>query len=180
MPRATPWLLLSRWVAAARRVPLEPEDDAWARALLTPAERVLWETLPLVDRRHSVEVARHLQRRLAATAYAEDALWLGAALMHDVGKVPAGLSAAGRAMAAVLSKVIRVATARRWARRAGGFRRRLGCYLVHGEVGAALIREAGGREPVAAWTEVHQAYRGAGTLSIPKVVVEALYQSDFR
>ncbi|HTR01565.1 MAG TPA: hypothetical protein VMN82_00090, partial [Thermoanaerobaculia bacterium] len=155
-------------------------DVAWARSLLTAAELALWETLPLRDRRHAVEVARRLRRRLAATAYAEDALWLGAALMHDVGKVPAGLSSGGRAVAAVLGKVVRVSTARRWARSAGGFRRRLGCYLVHGEVGAALIRQAGGREPVAAWTEVHQAYRGAAALSIPAAVVEALYQSDFR
>ncbi len=56
----------------------------------------------------------------------------------------------------------------------GKTKRRLGLYLLHGEVGADLIRRAGGREPIAAWTEIHQGYGRLEELGWPAVVVEAL------
>ena len=41
-----------------------------------------------------------------------------------------------------------------------------------------MIRAAGGREEVAAWTEVHQGYESFARLGIPSVVVDALVESD--
>ena len=81
-------------------------------------------------------------------------------------------------MATLASRVVAVDRARRWTRSTVRMKRRLGLYLVHGEVGARLIRLAGGREPIAVWTEVHQGDRPLEGLGFPAVVVEALIQSD--
>jgi hypothetical protein len=178
LPRATFRALAERAIAAARRVRIDPEDEAWARSVLTPAEFDLWIRQSDYDRSHSVRVSRRVQDRLAGTPYAGDALWPGAALMHDVGKLQSDLSLGERAIATLASKVVKAAAARRWAGFATGTKRRIGLYLIHGEVGAKMIRAAGGREEIAAWTEVHQGDRDVGRPGLPAVVVEALIESD--
>jgi hypothetical protein len=180
LPGASFGLLVRRWLDRFRDARVAAADDAWARSLLTASEYRLWSRLSVFDRRHCLEAARRLERRLAGTAHAGDPLWPGAALMHDVGKLASNLSAVERALAAVTGTVVRVERARRWADRAGGFRRRIGAYLVHGELGARMIREAGGREAIAAWTEVHQGYGRRDKAPIPPAVVEALLEADFR
>ncbi len=125
-----------------------------------------------------MRVARSVERRLAPTVYGGDSLWPSAALMHDVGKLQSDLSVHERVIATLASKAVGVATARRWAFLAAGARRRIGLYLIHGEVGARMIRTAGGREEIAAWTEVHQGYRSFAGLGIPAVVLAALLDSD--
>jgi hypothetical protein len=178
LPLAT-WRLLARRLSTAlREAPLDPVDEAWAASLLTPPELDLWATLSPHDRSHSVQVARGVERRLAPTEHASDTRWLAAALLHDVGKARPVLSARERVMAAMASKAVGVATARRWASQATGAKRRIGSYLIHGEIGAEMIRAAGGREAVAAWTEVHQGYAGAVSPEIPSVVARALIESD--
>ena len=147
-------------------------------SVLTPAESALWVRLSTADRRHAVKVARRVQLRLAPTAYGGDMLWPGAALMHDVGKAESNLSILERVIATLASKAVNVATARGWARSATGLRARIGSYLIHGEVGADMIRKAGGREAIAAWTEVHQGYRGFESSGVPPLVVEVLIHSD--
>jgi hypothetical protein len=178
LPFSNPRLLAERFVAAVLRLRSDPDGEAWARSVLTPAEHALWARLSTADRRHAVQAARRVQRRLASTAYAGDLLWPGAALMHDVGKVESGLSILERVVATLASKAVNVATARDWTRSATGLRRRIGSYLIHGEVGADMIRAAGGREAIAAWTEVHQGYRGLERSGVPPAVVEALIHSD--
>lgn len=130
------------------------------------------------DRAHAVRVAKRVERRLAATAYGNETVWLAAALMHDVGKVEAALSARERVLAMLASKAVGVDAARRWAASASGAKRRIGSYLIHGEVGAAMIRAAGGREEVALWARIHQGYRTRVEHRVPPVVVEALLESD--
>jgi hypothetical protein len=178
LPLATWRLLARRLISAVGEPRLDPADEAWAASLLTPAERDLWATLPPHDRSHSVEVARRVERRLAPTVHSSDTRWLAAALMHDVGKARSDLSTRERVMAALASKTVRLATARRWASHSAGVKRRIGAYLIHGEIGAEMIRAAGGREAVAAWTEVHQGYVRAVSPEIPSVVARALIESD--
>jgi hypothetical protein len=178
LPRATFSELLGRAIAAAIRPRSDPADRAWAESLLTSAEFALWIRQSDYDRHHAVQVARRVERRLAATAYAGDALWTSAALMHDVGKSESNLSLPERALATLASKVFGVATARQWARSAAGWKRRLGLYLTHGELGAAMVRAAGGREAIAVWSEVHQGYSGLDDSGIPPIVVEALIKAD--
>jgi hypothetical protein len=178
LPRATFVELAGRAVAAVVRARSDPADRAWVGSILTPAEFSLWIRQSDYDQSHAVQVARRVERRLARTAYAGDTLWPSAALMHDVGKFEPNLSLRERAMATLVSKAVGVATARRWADSAAGMKRRFGLYLIHGELGAAMIRAAGGREEIAAWTEIHQGYQDFARLGIPPVVVEALLESD--
>ena len=178
LPRATFLELAGRAVAAAVRRPGDPADRAWAESILTPAELGLWIRQSDYDQHHAIEVARRVERRLAATAHAGDTLWTGAALMHDVGKCESNLSLPERAAATLASKVFGVATARQWARSATGWKRRLGLYLTHGELGAAMIRAAGGREVLAVWSEIHQGYSGIESSGISPLVVDALIKSD--
>ena len=177
LPRATLPELARRAVAALRAVRSDSEDLAWVRAVLTPAEHDLWSKQSPFDRDHVVQVARRVERRLESTLHAKDSVWIGAALMHDVGKAHANLTTFERALAALAGRTVRLETARRWARGAG-WKARIGAYLTHGEIGARMIRDAGGRDEIAAWAEVHQRPRASIRLGIPPDVVEALLDSD--
>ena len=177
LPRATLPELFRRAVAAARRKPRETEDRAYARERLTPEEFELWQRQSPLDRDHSVRVARRVELRLAETAHGRDSRWVAVALLHDVGKSDAQLSPLERAVATLASRVVDSATARRWASEEGGRRSRIGSYLIHGEIGARMIRDAGGRAEAADWAEVHQGDRDPGP-RIPPDVAAALVESD--
>ena len=182
LPRAKWPDLVARALGAVRRREARGEaaDRDWARSILTPAEFDLWSRLSAHDRRHTIQVARRVEQRLASTVYTGDTLWPAAALMHDIGKGEADLTLLERVVATVATRMMTVDRARRWMGSRGKTKRRLGLYFRHGEVGAALIRRAGGREPIAAWTEIHQAddSQRLEELGWPEVVVEALSQSD--
>lgn len=178
LPLARFRLLAERAMAAVVRVRSDPADRAWVKSILTAAEFDLWTRLSAYDQSHAVQVARGVQRRLAPTEYGSDTLWPSAALMHDVGKLQSDLSMLERVIATLANTAMGVAAARRWASTATGAKRRIGLYLMHGEVGASMIRAAGGREEIAAWTEVHQGYRSLAGLGIPSIIVEALLESD--
>lgn len=178
LPRATWRELAARTRRALRREPEEASDRSFARSLLTAAEFALWIRQSPYDRRHAVRVARRVEARLAGTAHANDPTWVAAALMHDVGKLDAGLSLIARAMAALANRLVGLGTARRWARSRRAWVARLGRYLTHGEVGARMIRDAGGREEIAAWTEVHQGCGDTTASGVPPDVVAALIGSD--
>jgi hypothetical protein len=178
LPRARLANLLRRQVAVLSRLRASPADHAWAKAVLEPKELDLWQRLSAHDQYHSLEVARGVERRLAGTPYAGDGRWLAAALLHDIGKVLAGLSLPERIVATLLGKVIAVSTARHWAQAGHGTKRRFGLYLTHGPAGAEWIRSAGGRDEVAAWTEAHQNLPCPEVLGVPEPVARALSESD--
>jgi hypothetical protein len=178
LPRATLRELTARAVVASRRLRSTAEDLTWAASVLTDPERALWARLPPYEQDHAVQVARKVERRLAPTMHGAEDRWIAAALLHDVGKLESDLSRFERVAGTLASRVVNVATARRWASSARGFRRRVGAYLIHGEIGARLIREAGGREEVARWAEVHEGYRDVAGSGLPAAVVEALIASD--
>jgi len=177
LPRATLPELARRALVASQGRRAGSADDAWVREILTPAEHVLWSRQSEFDQDHMIQVARRVERRLAFTPHANDPRWLGAALMHDVGKSRAALTGLERAVAALAGRWVRLETARRWAE-GSGFAARIGAYLTHGEIGARMIRAAGGRSEIAAWAEVHQRRRSAIRLGIPPDVVGALLESD--
>jgi hypothetical protein len=178
LPRARLANLLRRQWDALTRARATAADRAWAASLLQPNELALWRRLSAHDQHHSIEVARGVLRRLAGTPYAGDGRWLGAALLHDVGKVVAGLSLPERVLATLVGKLVRVSTAQRWAASADGPARRLGLYLRHGQAGAEAIRAAGGREEIAAWAEVHQELPCPQLSVVPDPVARALSASD--
>ncbi len=152
-------------------------DEAWVRSLLGDSLFEAWSTMPGHDRRHSVGVARRVQDGLAATDAADDDTWLAAALVHDLGKLDAGLGVFGRVAATLVRGALGHGRTDPWVDRRG-MRGRFGRYLHHGALGAERIRALGGPEPVARWAEAHHdrsAWAGTG---IPPAVVTVLDAAD--
>jgi len=178
LPRAEVPRLLRRFVDSMRAARLSPDDRAWAASLLAPAEYELWARLVPHDQVHTVRVAKVTRSKLAGTAYEDDGRWLGAALMHDVGKLEANLAIHERVAATLAGRAVGLSTATLWARGSRGLIRRVGLYLTHGAVGAAMIRRAGGREELAAWADVHQAYDPPAESIVPAQVARALSEAD--
>ena len=105
-------------------------DEAWAESQLTADERTLWRRMGNQDRRHAATVARRFEAARAGEAIRAE---IAGALLHDVGKVDAGLGTFARVLATVLPA--------RWRR--GRYAR----YHRHEAIGAEWCREAGS-EPV--------------------------------
>ncbi|HAP75265.1 MAG TPA: hypothetical protein DCR14_04215 [Acidimicrobiaceae bacterium] len=115
--------LARRFVGSlSRREPLAA-DVAWAHQHLLPSEAALWDRMAVQDRRHSLLVARRFVERLPDATRHEAA----AALLHDVGKLQAGLGTLGRVLATVVGP------------RGTRFR----AYHDHERLGAELLAEAG-------------------------------------
>ncbi|MGH8992287.1 MAG: HD domain-containing protein [Acidimicrobiia bacterium] len=168
--------LAGRFFGALRPGVPSPADDEWVRGVLEAPELALWVRLPAHDRRHTVEVARRLESLLAATPHAGESRWLAAALLHDVGKLASGLSVPGRVVATLAGMALgwRLSAWEEFR----GVRRRISQYLRHGEIGADMIRMAGGREEVAAWAYAHHDRSRLDTGMFPASVVAALVESD--
>jgi len=161
--------LARRFVRTLRPGPPSRADEAWVASVLTPVELDLWARLPNHDRRYSIRVARRVQRDLDGTEYAEDGRWLAAALLHDVGKLDASLGVVGRSLATVVGAV------RPSVRQSSG---RFGRYLRHDEIGAAMLRAAGGREEAVEWAGAHHHRDRWARTRIPLPVATALETAD--
>ena len=118
--------LSRRLRGALSRRPPAASDEAWVATQLAPGEVALWSEMAVADQRHSIEVARRfLAVRPAATRDE-----VAGALLHDVGKVQAGLGTLGRVVATAVGS------------RTASFRR----YHQHEQLGAAMAADAGSSE----------------------------------
>ena len=169
--------LARRFLGALWPGPPRAADVAWVQGVLTDAEYALWALLPNHDRRHSIRVARRVQRTLAGTVEADEPRWLAAALLHDVGKLDAGLGLVGRVGATLAGAAAGHDMAGPWSARRG-VTRRVGLYLRHPELGAVRIRGAGGREEAARWAAAHHAEAAWARTGLPPAVVDALVAAD--
>ena len=150
-----------------------PEADrAWVEATLSDAEYRLWARQYGPDRRHTVEVAREVERRLGNEATAPV---LAAALLHDIGKIDADLGTWGRVVATMSAKVAGADTARLWIR-SSGFTRKVGLYLHHPEIGADLLEMAGSDPLTIAWAEEH--HKPVEEWSIERSIADVLHAAD--
>lgn len=155
-----------------------PADDlAWVGSVLSPGELALWQRMPNHDQRHSIGVARDVCARLAGTTYADDPRWPAIALLHDIGKLDAGLSVYGRVVATLCGAAGGKHRAIAWSGKRG-FTRRVGLYLRHDELGADTIRMAGGREEAARWAAAHHHLDEWPLTGIPSGVITALDAAD--
>jgi hypothetical protein len=119
--------LARRFAASMSKAPPSAADEAWAMTFMTTAEAHLWSRMMVQDRRHSIEVARRfLERRPEATR--EE---MAGALLHDVGKLQAGLHTFGRVVATLVGP------------RTARFRE----YRDHEAIGAGMVA-AIGADPV--------------------------------
>lgn len=169
--------LVRRFFGALRPGGPSSVDTEWVAKVLQPGEFTLWSRMPGHDRRHSIAVARRVERALTESPHAGDSRWLAAALLHDVGKLEAGFGVFARVGATVVGAVAGHERARSWAGGHGVWRR-VGLYLRHPEFGAALIREAAGRDEAARWAEVHHRSDPQAESELPGPVVLALCEAD--
>lgn len=135
---------LARSLSAAQARP----DDRWAARFLTPGEMRVFLLMDPRDREHALRVARHLLRDFPQ---APETLLAGA-LLHDCGKSVRPYRVWERVVAGVLPE--------RHARRdrLGPLDLRfLAVRARHPELGARLVRAAGGRARVAELVERHHA-----------------------
>lgn len=125
--------LVRRFVTSLSTAPPAAVDVAWAGEHLAAGERALWERMSVADRRHSIEVARRFVARRPGATRDE----VAGALLHDVGKIEAGLGTFGRVVATVVGP--RTARSRR--------------YHDHEAIGAALAAAAGATPSTVALVE---------------------------
>ena len=118
---------------------------------MTPGEAGLWRRMSAPDRRHAVADAHRVDAAVGAAATRPV---LAAALLHDVGKIESGLGPFRRAVATVAGLVGGHDAARRWRTRRGAVGR-VGRYLCHDEIGAALLATAGSDALTVAWAREH-------------------------
>lgn len=119
--------LARRFVGSLSRQPPSAADEGWVRGCLADAEWVLWAQMTPADRRHAVLVAKRFGERRPSATRTE----MAGALLHDVGKIDAGLGTLARVVATMVGP------------RTDRFRR----YHDHERIGAALL-EAAGSDPV--------------------------------
>jgi hypothetical protein len=169
--------LARRFVGALSPARPASTDVAWVESVLTPAEATVWRRMPRHDRRHSIRVARTVEADLVGTEFAADPRWIEAALLHDVGKLDAGLGVLGRVAATVAGAAAGHDLADAWSAKRG-VTRRFGLYLRHPELGADRIRICGGSPEAATWAASHQDPARAATCGLPAVVVAALSAAD--
>lgn len=157
--------------------------EAWAQGLLSPAERSLWQRMSGPDRRHAVVVARRVEEGMAVAGHRPPGAGrelLVAALLHDVGKVEAGLGTLGRVGATLTGFGLGWARVREWADRPGngygGLASRIGRYLAHDRLGAELLRRAGSRDVVVTWAAQH--HLPPGRWEVPPEVGRLLKAAD--
>jgi hypothetical protein len=138
--------LSRRAVASFRERQPGADDLDAARRVLSDAEWRLFSAMTPTDQTHSLEVARRVRETWPGGGTPQrDAL--AAALLHDVGKIDAGLGTAGRIVATLAGPLV----PDRMAPRLG----RIGRHLAYPATGRELLMEAGSDETVAAWAAEH-------------------------
>jgi hypothetical protein len=143
--------LSKRFLGSLRPGGPSAADRAWVAETLTESELALWSRMYGPDRRHSVQVAREVERRLGVEATRPV---LAAALLHDIGKLDAGLRTFGRVVATLTIAVVGRDEVISW-QRTRGIHRRLALYARHPQLGAQMLTLAGSDPLTVAWTREH-------------------------
>ena len=96
---------------------------------------------------------------------------------RDVGKFDCHLGVFGRVAATVLASTLGHERVRGWASTTG-WRGRVGSYELHGEIGAAEIRAAGGPDEAVLWSELHHHPNHFADTPIPPCILKVLDAAD--
>jgi hypothetical protein len=118
---------------------------------LSDDELRLWNRMTGPDRRHSAQVARRVEAELGERATKPV---LAAALLHDVGKIEAGLGTYGRVIATLSAAAAGPEAAHDWVK-ARGFTRRVGLYVLHPKLGGDHLGMIGSDPLTEAWAREH-------------------------
>ena len=171
------WHLIRRFFAALPNRGPHETDRIWVESVLSAAEYALWARQYPPDRRHSASTARQVERELAGeSALNDDTRWvLAAALLHDIGKIEAGLGTWGRVFATVAAKIAGSNRTRQWIHH-DGCRARVSSYLSHPQIGAELLRGAQSDPRTIAWAAEH--HKQPDRWTIPAEFAEVLHEFD--
>lgn len=164
--------LVRRFVGSLRPGGPPRAQEEWVQGLLQPREHDLWRRMSGPDRRHAVGVARRVERALGIEATRPV---LAAALLHDVGKIEAGLGTYGRVIATLSAKAAGAETASTW-RKQRGFARKVGLYLHHDRLGGDLLELAGSDPLTVAWTREH--HQPPESWTVDPAIAQALKAAD--
>jgi hypothetical protein len=167
-----PGHLIKRFLGSLWPVGPGRSAEAWVGSVLNEREHTLWRRMSRADRRHAAGVARRVEQTLGAGATPPV---LAAALLHDVGKVSAGLGTYGRVVATVAGAATGRTMAETWTQ-GRGFTRRVGLYLRHPEVGADMLAMAGSDPLTVTWGREH--HLPAEEWTLPRPLAEALRAAD--
>lgn len=151
--------------------------ERWARSWLLPGEVRLWARLSGPDRRHALGVAREVDRQLGvAPAGGARRPIMAAALLHDVGKVDAGLGTWARVAATAVAVKLGRHRVAAWDGPGRTWRARAGRYVTHDSRGAALLAAAGSDPFTVAWASEH--HLPASRRSVDPAVAVVLKAAD--
>lgn len=158
--------LARRFLGALDPRPPAVDDERWAVDHLLPGEVALWTRMSAPDRRHALGVARCV---VVALGPAAGRPVVAAALLHDVGKVEAGLGTLARVPATLAGLAAGRGRSVRWSGR-------VGTYLRHDAVGADLLAGAGSDPLTVAWAREH--HLPADRWTVPPAVASSLKAAD--
>ena len=167
-----PGHLIKRFLGSLWPVGPGRSAEAWVGSALSEREHALWRRMKRADRRHAVGVAHRVEQALGAETTPPV---LAAALLHDVGKVSAGLGTYGRVVATLAGAAAGRTMAAAWTQ-GRGFTRRVGLYLRHPEVGADMLAMAGSDPLTVTWAREH--HLPAEEWTLPRRLAEALKEAD--
>jgi hypothetical protein len=139
------WHLVRRFFGHVRARPLGPREQATVRKRLEPALADWFFRQHPADQRHAWDVAERTAARRP-----HDAVAIVAALMHDIGKVDAGLGAVSRSLATIAG-ALRLPLRGRWLR-----------YREHGRRGAEILEGCNADDLVVAFARHHPGPAPAG------------------
>lgn len=143
--------LVKRYFGSLRPGGPNAADRTWVASVLSPAELELWQRMSGPDRRHSAAVGRSVAHELGDDA---PRAVLAAALLHDVGKIDAGLRTFGRVVATLTIALAGRTEVESW-RRSTGLHRRIALYALHPSLGADRLALAGAAPLTVAWAREH-------------------------
>ncbi|HEY6531226.1 MAG TPA: hypothetical protein VIY72_02905 [Acidimicrobiales bacterium] len=171
---ASPVHLTRRFVGSLRPGGPRASDRQWVESALTPRQLELWQRMPGPDRRHSVQVARRVERALGHEATPPI---LAAALLHDVGKLDSHMRTYGRVVATLCGAFVHrdPEVIHQWTRTTG-FTRRVGLYLTHPDLGGDLLAIADSDPLTVSWAREH--HRPSEEWTIDPAVARVLYDAD--
>jgi len=150
-----------------------PAEREWVRSVLPGPAVTLFESLPVQDQRHGLDVAQALMAREE-----DNADLLAAALLHDAGKAGAGLTVFHRTAVVLLQ-----AGRRQWLesldhKERDSWRRPFWVHQHHGELGAEMARQAGCSEMTVWLVANHHARTDSVSNEERRRLLEALQRED--
>ena len=164
--------LTSRFFGSLNAAPLSDDEQAWVDSSLLPTERDLWRQMTTPDQRHAYGVA---QKTLSLLGEKATRPVIAAALLHDIGKTRAQIGTFARVFATLAGRQASMAQRESWSKE-DGWLGRAGQYLMHHEIGAQLLTDAGSDPLTITWAREHELVHTEWTL--PEEITNALWKAD--